>query len=93
MDLAGGRVRETLRRWSPQELGAFDVEFREALDRAANSFDLSEVTAVVARWRRTAALRSMPLSEAERQLVAAVRAGEEKGLYEQLADGTFRQLG
>ena len=90
LDLAGGQVRSELERWAPGEVVEFNDEFRRALERAGDSFDLGEVAAVVARWRRVAALRSMPLSDGEQRLVAAAQAGDERGLYEQLSDGSFR---
>lgn len=93
LDLEGGQVRAALLRWSPAEVPAFDREFRQALNRAGDSFDLRDALAVVARWRRIATVRSAPLSEAELELVSAARAGRELGLYEQGDDGTFRQLG
>lgn len=93
VDLEGGHVRAALLRWAPEEVSDFDREFHQALERAGDSFDLRDVLAVVARWRRIALVRSAPLSEAERELVASARAGREAGLYEQGEDGTFRQLG
>ena len=93
LDLEGGQVRAALLRWAPGEVPAFDHEFHQALNRAGDSFDLRDVLAVVARWRRISMVRSAPLSDAERELVSAARAGRETELYEQGDDGPFRQLG
>ena len=76
---SGRDVSAALHERSPQEAALFDREYREALVRAAETFDLVEAETVLTRWWGVASLRVNPLTEQEQELVRRFRAGEDVG--------------
>jgi len=66
-DASPGKVRAAL---IPEDAARFEQEWREALNRAADSLDLTEVLDVLARWRRTAWLTTAQGHAGYRQLPA-----------------------
>ena len=61
------------------EAARFEWEYREALIRAAETFDLVEAETVLARWWGIANLCANPLTDEEQELVRRFRAGEDVG--------------
>lgn len=57
----------------PEDQGAFDREYREALDKAKETYDLAPVQRVVDAWWGTAVLKADP-DEYEETIRAAERA-------------------
>lgn len=90
---SGPDIRAALVRHAPSEVEAFEGEFHQALTEAAATFDISVVDQVLTRWWRTAALRSIQLTEAEEDQVRRAKAGDFTGLLEQTSDGSFRRIG
>ena len=73
--------REIRQALLPEEVGAFDSEWRTAMSRSAERLDLTEVYRVLERWRSIAAItRADP--GAHRQMlrrVDRIYAGEQRG--------------
>lgn len=90
---SGPAIRALLEQWSPTELQRFDAEFHQAIAVAGETFDIAPLNDLLERWRRIAALRANPLTPEEHQLLHRVRAGDDRGLWEQAEDGTFHRLG
>lgn len=90
---SGHAIRAALAEHAPEELAQFDTDFHDALEVAGRSFDTTTLDAVLQRWRGIAALRANPLTVEEQELVRRVRAGDDRGLWEQADDGTFHRLG
>ncbi len=76
---SGRAVHQALADLSPEEAGRFHDEYRDALTRAADSFDLSDAEAVLTRWWGIAHIRANPLTDDEHQLVERFRTGEDVG--------------
>lgn len=76
---SGRDVSAALHERSPLEAARFDQEYREALVRAAETFDLVEAETVLSRWWGIANLRVNPLTVEEQELVRRFRAGEDVG--------------
>ena len=72
-------ILQVLRDVAPDEAAQFEGEFRDALQQAAATFDLSPVNRVVNRWWGTAHLRLNPPTADERETVRRLRAGEDVG--------------
>lgn len=75
----GQAIRSALAEVSDVEAARFVEEYRDALTRAAGTLDLSEAEAVLTRWWGIATLRANPPTDAERELVRRLRAGEDVG--------------
>jgi hypothetical protein len=65
----------------PEEAGQFDSEWRTAMSRSAESLDLTEVFAVLDRWRAIAAMTRDDPGAHRRMLrrVDRILAGEHRG--------------
>ena len=66
-DASPSEVRAAL---IPEDAARFEQQWREALNRAADSLDLTEVQDVLTRWRRTAWLTTARGHAGYRQLLA-----------------------
>lgn len=75
----GPAILRVLHEVAPGEAGLFAAEYREALNRAASSFDLSESERVLNRWWGIAHLRMNPPTEQEEDAVRRLDAGEDVG--------------
>ena len=64
---------------APAEAARFEGEFRDALQQATATFDLSPVNRVVNRWWGIAYLRLNPPTGEERDAALRLRAGEDVG--------------
>jgi Family of unknown function (DUF6247) len=71
-----GAIRAAL---GPGECAQFEAEFREAAARSGDQLDLAPIDRVLDRWWGVAAIRSNPLSDEERALVARAHAGDDSG--------------
>jgi hypothetical protein len=67
VDATPGEVRAAL---VPDDAIRFEQQLRDALVRAADSLELTEVLQVLARWRRTAWLTTAKGHSGYRQLLA-----------------------
>jgi hypothetical protein len=76
---SGQDISAALHELSPEEAAQFDHEYREALVRAANTFDLTEAETVLNRWWGIATLRANPLTDDEHDLIRRFHAGEDVG--------------
>lgn len=76
---SGRDISAALQELSPQEAAEFDQQYREALVRAADTFDLTEAEAVLTRWWGIVTLRANPLTEEEHDLIRRFHAGEDVG--------------
>lgn len=76
---SGQAVSAALQQLSPQEANQFHREYRDALGRAADHFDLTEAETVLTRWWGIASLRANPLTEEEHDLIRRFHAGEDVG--------------
>jgi len=76
---SGQAISNALRELSPQEAVEFDREYRNALVRAADTFDLTEAETLLTRWWGIANLRANPLTEEEHELIRRFQAGEDVG--------------
>lgn len=83
IERSGPAVRAALAEFAPAECALFEQQFRQALIKAEQGFDLAPVEAVLDRWWGVAAIRANPLSPAEQDLVARARAGDDAGWAEQ----------
>jgi hypothetical protein len=68
-----------LRDAAPEEAELFASEYRDALNRAAASLDLSDSEQVLNRWWGIAYLRLNPPTDEEREIVRRLKAGEDVG--------------
>jgi hypothetical protein len=73
-------ISASLAQHAPEERGRFESEFRDAAARAAEAVDLAPLEAVLDRWWGVAAMAANPLTDAERELVARAKAGDQTGL-------------
>lgn len=80
-------IRGALAEFSPAECEQFEAEFRQAIARAHEEFDLASVDAVLDRWWRIAAVRANPLTAQEHELLAQARAGDDSGWVVRDEDG------
>jgi hypothetical protein len=73
--------REIRRALLAEEAGQFDLEWRSAMTRSAEALDLSEVFAVLQRWRDIATMTQADPDEHRRMLarVDGVLAGRQRG--------------
>lgn len=92
IERSGPAIRAVLAELSPDECARFEGEFQEASERAGQTFDLAPLSAVLDRWWGIAAIRSNPLSEAERDQVARARSGDETGWIVHHEDGNRTRL-
>ncbi len=76
---SGQAIQAALTALSPPEADQFRREYRDALTRAADTFDLTEAETILTRWWGIAHIRANPLTADEQQLVQRVRAGEDVG--------------
>jgi hypothetical protein len=72
-------ILQVLRDVAPAEAALFEGDFRDALQQASATFDLSPVNRVVNRWWGIAFLRLNPPTAEEREAVRRLRAGEDIG--------------
>ena len=79
VERSGTAVLDALRSVAPEEAELFATEYRNALTRAADSFDLSESDLVLNRWWGIAYLRLNPPTDEEREIVRRLHAGEDVG--------------
>lgn len=79
IERSGRAVREILADLSPAEADLFHREYRDALTKAAETFDLTEAESVLTRWWGIAHIRANPLTDDEQQLVERMRAGDDVG--------------
>ena len=66
-DASAAEVRAAL---IPEDAARFEQQWREALNRAADSLDLTEVQDILAHWRRTAWLTAARGPAGYRQLLS-----------------------
>ena len=92
LERSGPAIRAVLTEHWPEECATFETEFREALDRARQTFDLSPVEAVVDRWWGVAATRANPLSEREKGQVERAGRGDDEGLLARDEQGNWVRL-
>lgn len=76
---SGQAISAALQELSPEEAAQFNREYREALVRAADTFDLTGAETVLTRWWGIATLRANPLTEEEHDLIRRLHAGEDVG--------------
>lgn len=76
---SGQAIQAALTDLSPPEAEQFRREYRDALTRAADTFDLTEAETVLTRWWGITHLRANPLTANEQDLVERFRAGEDVG--------------
>lgn len=79
IERTGGAIRAALAELSPGEADDFEREYRHALNRAAETLDVSEAEAVLNRWWGVATLRANPPTLEEQKLVQRLHAGEDVG--------------
>ena len=72
-------IRQVLRDVAPAEATQFEADFRDALQQASATFDLSPVNRVVNRWWGIAYLRLNPPTGEEQDAARRLRAGEDVG--------------
>ncbi|GAA4934970.1 hypothetical protein EV188_11225 [Actinomycetospora succinea] len=92
VERSGPAIRAALAKHRPEEGAAFEAEFREALDRARDTFDLAPVEAVLDRWWGIAAIRANPLTDAEKEQVAGVGRGDVDGLLARDDQGNWIRM-
>lgn len=88
---SGQAISAALQELSPQEAATFDREYRDALVRAADTFDLTDAETVLTRWWGIANLRANPLTEEEHDLIRRFHAGEDVGRPSPTARNTAEQ--
>ena len=76
---SGQAISAALQQLSPGEAVHFEREYRDALVRAADTFDLTEAETVLTRWWGIANLRANPLTQEEHDLIRRFHAGEDIG--------------
>lgn len=92
IERSGPAIRAALAEVSPDECAQFEAELASALEQASAELDLAPADEVLDRWWGIAAIRTNPLSEAEREQVARARAGDFTGLWEHDGAGNWVQL-
>jgi hypothetical protein len=92
VERSGPAIRAALAKHRSEEATAFETEFRQALDRARDTFDLGPVEAVLDRWWGIAAIRVNPLTDAEKEQVAAVGRGDVGGLLARDDQGNWVRM-
>ncbi|MGH3941162.1 MAG: DUF6247 family protein [Pseudonocardiaceae bacterium] len=80
IERSGPAIHAALAELAPDECALFTAEFRQASARAAETFDLAPLEAVVDRWWGIATIRANPLSEQEQVQVTRAKAGDFTGL-------------
>lgn len=80
VDRSGPAIRAALASCAPEECERFEAEFRDAATRAADTLDLPPVEVLLDRWWGIATARMHPLTSEEREAVARVKAGDDRGL-------------
>lgn len=77
MDATPAEVRATLAAHAPDDVPAFDAEWRHALDVARDRLDLAELDTVLHRWRALAwsAVDNPAAHRRLRETMAHVEAG------------------
>lgn len=89
---SGTDIRTALAEYAPTELDTFEQEFHAALHVASTSFDTDPISDVLDRWWRLAVVRSIQLSDAEKDQLRRAQAGDFTGLLERTSDGTFQRI-
>ncbi len=79
LDRSASAILQVLRNAAPAEAALFEGDFRDALQQASATFDLSPLNRVVNRWWGIAYLRLNPPTAEEREAVRRLRAGEDVG--------------
>lgn len=72
-------ILRVLRETSPTEALLFEAQFRDALHRAAETFDLTPADQLLNRWWGIAHLRLNPPTAEERDIARRLHAGEDVG--------------
>jgi hypothetical protein len=72
-------ILQVLRDVAPAEAAQYEGEFREALQQASATFDLSPLSRVVNRWWGIAYLRLNPPTADEQDAARRLRAGDDVG--------------
>lgn len=88
----GPAIAAALDRVSPSSRDQFESEFRDAIDEASSSLDLSMVEEVVDKWWQIALSRSVELTDAEEVQIARARNGDFSSLQIRDPDGSFSRL-
>ncbi len=92
IERSGPAIRAALAEFAPDECALFETEFQRAMARAAETFELAPLDAVVDRWWGIAAIRANPLSEHERAQVERAKTGDFTGLLARVEHGNWVQL-
>lgn len=92
IDRSGPAVRAALAEVAPAELGLFEAEFQQALERACEQFDLAPAQVVLDRWWGIAMTRANRLSAQEQEQLERARSGRFHGLWERDEAGAWMQL-
>jgi Family of unknown function (DUF6247) len=93
IERSGPAIQAALRAYAPDEERAqFAAEFRSALARAAEDFDLSEPQAVLARWHALATMAANPPTDHEREQIERAKAGDFTGLSTRDENGNWVRL-
>lgn len=92
IERCGSAIRAALAERSADECTQFAAEFQQALDHAAETFDLAPVDAVLDRWWSIAAIRANPLSEHEQAQVDRANTGDFTGLLTRDEQGNWVRL-
>ena len=72
-------ILQVLRDVAPAEAAQFEGDFRDALQQASTTFDLTAVNRVVNRWWGIAYLRLNPRTAEERDTARRLHSGEDVG--------------
>jgi len=94
IERSGLAIRAALAEFAPSECRVFEAELRQAIGRAAETFDLAPAEAVLDRWWGVAVIRTNPLSEQEQEQaqVARAKAGDFAGLLARDERGNWVRL-
>jgi Family of unknown function (DUF6247) len=92
IERSGPAIRAALAETSASECAQFEAELTAALQRATTELDLAPAEQVLDRWWGIAAIRTNPLTEAEREQLTRARAGDFTGLWERDEAGNWVQL-
>ncbi|MDQ4103205.1 MAG: DUF6247 family protein [Actinomycetota bacterium] len=93
IERSGPAIRAALRTHAPAEgCAQFEAEFRSALARAGEDFDLSGPQAVLTRWHALATMAANPPTEDEREQIKRAKAGDFTGLSTRDENGNWVRL-
>lgn len=92
IERSGPAIRASLNEHYPEDGVRFETEFRGAMARAADNFDLTDPQTVLTRWHALATMAANPLTDEERKQVDRAKAGNFTGMYSRDETGTWLRL-